>query len=208
MAYLVLVRHGISDYNKKGLWAGWMDVPLIDEGRDEAKKTADELKNIHFNVGFTSVLQRAKETLEIIKKEIGQNDLLTIESPALNERNYGDYAGKNKWDAQKQLGDDEFKKLRRSWDYPIKNGESLKQVYERIVPYFLTTILPYLKTNKNVIVSSSGNALRALVKYLENISDSQIGSLEIGTGEAYVYTFDQNGTITNKEIRMENKNRV
>src|SRR5579859_2824008 len=148
MAYLVLVRHGISQYNKKGLWASWIDVPLINEGRQEAKKTASQLKNIHFDVGFTSVLQRAKETLEIIKEAIGQPNLLTIETPALNERNYGDFAGKNKWEVQQQLGDEKFHKLRRSWDYPIPSGESLKQVYERVVPYYLTTILPYLKTNK------------------------------------------------------------
>ncbi len=208
MAYLVLVRHGLSEYNKKGLWAGWTDVSLADDGREEAKKTAETLRDLHFDVGFTSVLSRAKETLEIIKRELKQPDLLTIEAPFLNERNYGDFSGKNKWEIKKRLGDAEFKKLRRGWSYPIPHGESLMQVYDRVVPYFLATILPYLMTNKNVIISSSGNTLRALVKYLENISDDAISDLEIGTGEAYVYQLDMNGTVLNKEIRAVNTTSV
>src|SRR3989344_4445654 len=138
MSYLVLVRHGKSEWNEKGLWTGWRDIPL-------------------------------------------------------NERNYGDYTEKNKWQIKEEVGEEEFQKIRRSWDYPPPNGESLKMVYVRAIPYFKSEIEPHLEDGKNVIIASSGNALRALVKYLENIPDDKIGDLEIGTGEAYVYQIDESG---------------
>jgi 2,3-bisphosphoglycerate-dependent phosphoglycerate mutase len=96
--------------------------------------------------------------------------------------------------------------MRRGWDYPIPEGESLKQVYERVVAYYTSTILPELETGKNVIISSSGNALRSLVKYLEHISDEDISNLEIATGEVYVYKLDGEGKILNKEIRNQHPN--
>lgn len=204
MAKLVLVRHGLSVYNEKGLWAGWDNPPLTQKGIEEAQKTADSLKDIHFDFGYTSDLKRANDTLEEIKKGIGQTDLHTIVSAAIKERNYGDFTAKNKWEVKKQLGDEEFLKLRRSWDYPIPNGESLKQVYERVIPYYQSEILPKLEQDKNIILSSSGNALRSLVKYLENIPDDQISKLEIGTGEAYIYDIDTNGKVVSKEIRAAN----
>ncbi len=201
MSYLVLVRHGMSEYNEKGVWTGWDDPPLSKKGVDEAKKAGESLTDISFDVAFTSPLKRAKQTLSEIKTVLNIHQIPTIEDTALNERNYGIYTGKNKWEVQKQLGEEEFKKLRRSWDYPIPNGESLKQVYERIIPYYKSTILPYLTSGKNVLVSSSGNTLRALVKYLENIQDNAIATLEIPTGEAYVYQINNQGSIPHKEIR-------
>ncbi len=206
MAYLVLVRHGLSEYNKKGLWTGWTDIPLATEGFEEARKTANELKDIKFDYTYTSPLTRSRQTLLEIKKILGIESLPTLEDPALNERNYGIYTGKNKWQIKDQVGEEEFKKIRRSWDYPIPEGESLKQVYEREIPYYLEDILPKLKSGKNVLVAASGNNLRALVKYLENIPDEEIANLEIGTGEAYVYEIDSNGNVINKEIRGTNPN--
>ena len=203
MAYLVLVRHGLSEYNKKGIWAGWDDPELTPEGVEEAKKAGTNLKDIHFDAAYTSVLKRAKDTLTYILQTINQTPLVT-ENKALNERNYGDFTRKNKWEVQKEIGDEAFQKLRRSWDYPIPNGESLKQVYEREIPYYQQEIEPKLKDGKNVIIASSGNALRALVKYLENIPEDQIASLEIGTGEVHIYTIDENGKVTNKEVRAVN----
>lgn len=204
MAYLTLVRHGLSEYNKQGIWAGWDDPALTDEGKEEARKAGNELKDVPLDLGYTSVLKRAKDTLEIIKKEIGREDLPTTENIALNERNYGDFTRKNKWEVKEQIGEEEFQKLRRSWDYPIPNGESLKQVYDREIPYFESEILSKLKVGKNIIIASSGNSLRALVKYLENIPEDQIGTLEIGTGEAYVYQIDENGKVKSKEIKSVN----
>src|SRR3989344_8221621 len=192
MSYLVLVRHGKSEWNEKGLWTGWRDIPLVESGFAEAKKTGEALKDIHFDYAYTSALIRAKQTLDEILKVINQTPPI-VEDKALNERNYGDYTEKNKWQIKEEVGEEEFQKIRRSWDYPPPNGESLKMVYERAVPYFKDEIEPKLEDGKNVIIASSGNALRALVKYLENIPDDKIGDLEIGTGEAYVYQIDESG---------------
>jgi 2,3-bisphosphoglycerate-dependent phosphoglycerate mutase len=206
MSKLVLVRHGKSEWNEKGLWTGWRDIPLAQKGIEEAQTTGEQLKDIHFDYAYTSALMRAQQTLAEILRVLTQTPPIT-KNQALNERDYGDYTEKNKWDIQKELGEEEFQKIRRSWDYPPPNGESLKMVYERVLPYFESEILPHLKEGKNVIIAAHGNSLRALVKYLENISEDDIANLEIGTGEAYVYDIDANGKVTNKEIRGVNENK-
>lgn len=207
MSYLVLVRHGISDYNKQGLWTGWDNPPLCDEGFAQSKKTGGELTDIKFDYAYSSDQVRSVQTIEEIEKASNQN-IPIVQNAAIRERNYGVYTRKNKWEVQKELGDEEFKKLRRSWNYPIENGESLKQVYEREIPYFQEEIEPKLRQGKNIIIASSGNALRALAKHLENISDEEIPNLEIGTGEAYVYNIDSNGHVINKEVRGVNPNKL
>ena len=206
MAYLVLVRHGLSDYNKQGLWTGWDNPPMSSEGFEQAERTGGALSDIKFDYAYSSDQIRSVQTIEEIFKATGQS-LKIIESNNIRERNYGIYTRKNKWEVQKQLGDIEFKKLRRGWNHPIPDGESLKQVYEREIPYFQQEIEPKLREGKNIIIASSGNAIRALVKYLENISDEQISEVEIGTGEAYVYNINEHGEVVNKEIRGTNPNR-
>ncbi len=206
MAYLVLVRHGKSEWNEKGLWTGWRDIPLNPIGVEEAKKTGEALHDIHFDYAYTSALIRAKQTLDEILQVIDQHPQVT-ENKALNERDYGDYTEKNKWQVKEEVGEEEFQKIRRSWDYPPPNGESLKMVYDRAIPYFQEEIEPKLKEGKNVLIAAHGNSLRALVKYLENIPDDQIATLEIGTGEAYVYKIDDQGSVESKEIRGENVNK-
>ncbi len=206
MAKLVLVRHGKSEWNEKGLWTGWRDIPLAPTGIEEAQTTGEQLNDIHFDYAYTSALMRAQQTLAEILKVINQQPPITNDQ-SLNERDYGDYTEKNKWDIQKELGEEEFQKIRRSWDYPPPNGESLKMVYERVLPYFVSEILPHLKEGKNVIIAAHGNSLRALVKFLENISEEDIATLEIGTGEAYIYDLDSEGKVTNKEIRGINENK-
>ncbi len=204
MAYLILVRHGASEYNEKGIWTGWDDPNLTEKGIREAGIAGSLLKDIPLDIGYTSALKRTTETLSEIEKILHREDLPVIATHKLNERNYGDYTGKNKWEIKKEIGEEEFLKLRRSWDYPVPNGESLKQVYEREIPYFESEILPRLKDGENVIIVSSGNALRALVKYLDHIPDDQITGLEIGLGEIYVYQIDTRGKVTAKEIRAKN----
>ncbi|MBI4035887.1 2,3-diphosphoglycerate-dependent phosphoglycerate mutase [Candidatus Daviesbacteria bacterium] len=200
MAYLVLVRHGESTWNAKGIWTGWTDVDLTERGKEEAGKAGEALKDIKFAIAFISPLKRAEQTLQEMEKVWGVH-LPRITSPAVTERDYGDYTGKNKWQVKKEIGDEAFLKLRRSWDYPVPNGESLKQVYQRVVPYYQQQILPKLKEGKNVVVSAHGNSLRSLVKYLDNIPDEDIAELEIPTGQVLVYSVDQNGKILNKKIR-------
>jgi 2,3-bisphosphoglycerate-dependent phosphoglycerate mutase len=207
MAYLVLVRHGESEWNTLGLWTGWRDVELTQKGHAEARQAAEALAGIKLDVAYTSKLKRARQTLDDITATLGVTGLPVVEDAALNERDYGDLTAKNKWDVQKEYGDEQFLKWRRSWDYPVPGGETLKDVYARVAPYYDQHILPDLKAGKNVIVAAHGNSLRALVKHLEDIPDDEIPSLEIGTGEVYVYEVDPSGKITAKTIRAANPNR-
>ncbi len=204
MAYLVLVRHGESEWNALGLWTGWRDIPLTEKGREEARRAAQALRDIPFDLAFTSKLVRAQQTLDEIKRELHLEDLPTIEDAALNERDYGDLTAKNKWQVEKEYGTEQFLKWRRSWDYPVPGGETLKDVYARVAPFYERYILPELRAGKNVLVAAHGNSLRALVKHLEQIPDDEIPKLEIGTGEVYVYQVDPDGRIVSKEIRAAN----
>lgn len=208
MAYLVLVRHGQSKWNALGLWTGWQhDVELSEEGRIEAQRAAQSLADIELHVAHSSDQVRAKDTLKEIKHALKLDHIPTNEHEALRERHYGEYTGKNKWQVKVEVGEEEFTKIRRGWDHPIPGGESLKQVHARVVPYYEQQILNDLKAGKNVIVTSSGNALRALVKHLEQIADDKIHHLEIGLGEVHVYEIGEDGSVLSKEIRALNPKR-
>ena len=200
MANLILVRHGESLWNKKGLWTGLTDIGLSPKGKEEARGAGQKLKSFSIDLAYISVLLRAKQTLDEIKAVLDLH-LPTFESAALNERDYGIFTGKNKWEIQKEVGDEEFQKIRRGWNVAIQNGESLKNVYNRSVPYYTTEILPKLKSGKNVLIVAHGNSLRALVKYLENLSDNEVENLEIATGEIYIYNISDKGGIISKEIK-------
>jgi len=203
MAYLVLVRHGQSKWNALGLWTGHRDIELTDQGREEARRAVEHLKDIPLHKAHTSKLIRAKQTLEKIKQALGQTELETVEHEALNERDYGDYTAKNKWEIADQLGEEEFTKLRRNWDHPVPGGETLKDVHARVLPYYEHEILKDLKEGKNVIVAAHGNSLRALMKHLDNQPEDKVHELEIGTGEVLVYEISQDGTVLGKEIRAK-----
>lgn len=187
-------------------WTGWTDVNLTEQGRTDAQHAGEAIKNIHFDQAFTSKLKRAQQTLEEIKKVINQENLPTTQAQELNERDYGDLTGKNKWKIKEEYGEEQFAKWRRGWDEPIPNGESLRDVYNRVLPYYQTNILPLLKEGKNVIIAAHGNSLRALVKELDKLSNEEISKLEFGIGEAYVYQIDENGNVVDKEIRAKNEN--
>lgn len=202
MAKLILVRHGESLWNGKGLWTGLTNISLDENGKAQARLSGELIKkiNINIDIAYTSVLKRAKETFEEIKKVLGLEALATFENKALNERDYGIYTGKNKWEIKREVGDEEFLKIRRSWDYQIPQGESLKQVYDRVIPYYQTEILPELISGKNVLIVAHGNSLRALTKYLENISDEDISKLEISVGEVDLFEIDSNGNVSSKKV--------
>lgn len=202
MAILILVRHGESEWNKKGIWTGLTDISLSKEGIKESKQAADRLLGKKIDIAYTSVLKRARETLDIIKESLNIPNLPVVENKALNERDYGELTGKNKWEIKKQYGDKKFLQIRRGWDVPIPKGETLKDVYNRVVPYYKKEILPRLKESKTVLIVAHGNSLRVLVKYLENISDADVENLEIATGEIHVYRVAQNGEIISKEKRL------
>jgi len=205
MSYLVLVRHGQSEWNLLNKWTGWTDIELSKQGREEAKKAAELLKDITIHKAHTSDLKRAQETLEIILNELGHSDIDVKKAHQIKERHYGDLTGMNKDEAKANFGEEKFKLYRRSWDVPPPNGESLKDTYDRAIPYYEQEILKDLKEGHNVLVAAHGNSLRAIVKYLENIADDKISELEIGTGVIHVYEIDENGEILNKEIRDHNK---
>lgn len=185
MAQLVLIRHGESVWNAQNLWTGWMDEPLTEKGRQEARQAADKLRSTHWDVVFQSDLSRAKETTGELVQSLGLNAPI-ITASALRERNYGIYTGRNKLDVKQELGDVEYDKLHRGWDRPIPGGESLKQVYERVVPYYKAEIWPKLAEGKNVIISAHGNSIRALYKYLKTMSDEEIEHFELPTGEIII----------------------
>ncbi|MBI2601298.1 2,3-bisphosphoglycerate-dependent phosphoglycerate mutase [Candidatus Daviesbacteria bacterium] len=203
MSYLILVRHGKSQWNELGLWTGLEDVPLSQQGRKDAKNAAWQLLDIKIDHVFVSALIRSIKTFEAIKDTLNLNVPIT-QDLALDERDYGIYTGKNKWEIEKQVGEEEFEKIRRGWDYPIPDGETMKDVYKRIVPYYEKKILPLLKSDKNILVVSHGNALRALEKYLDNLTEEQFMELEFGIGEVHIYKIDKEGKVLSKEIRAEN----
>jgi len=203
MAYLVLVRHGQSEWNALGLWTGQEDVSLTEQGKAEARKAAEHLRNITLHKAHTSSLSRTHQTLEEIKSALSHTDLETVQDKALDERHYGDYQAKNKWEIKEQVGDEEFTKLRRNWDHPVPNGETLKDVHARVLPYYEEHILEDLKAGKNIIVAAHGNSLRALMKHLDEVDDDHVHELEIGTGEVVMYEISEDGSVIEKLVLNE-----
>jgi len=192
--YLVLVRHGQSEWNKKNLFTGWKDPKLTPKGVDEAIEAGDELKGYgySFDKMYTSELFRAQETGRIILDRMGLDSIEVIKDLSLNERNYGDLAGLNKDDARKKWGEDQVHIWRRSFDVPPPGGESLKDTAERVLPYFKQNIIPQLAEGLNILVAAHGNSLRALVMEIEKISPDEIVKLEIATGVPLVYKYSEN----------------
>lgn len=199
---LILARHHESEWNKLGLWTGLRDRHLDQYGFDKSEDMGLLIKDIKIDYAFASMLVRSIETLSCMLNVCKRYEVPTEHSAALNERDYGDYTGKNKWQMEKLLGEEEFKKLRRSWDYPLPNGESLKAVSDRAVPYFLEKILPRVQENKNILVVAHGNSLRTLIKYIENISDEGIADVEMPFGAIMIYDLDANGHMIHKETRQ------
>ena len=201
MGKLILTRHHESEWNRLGKWTGIRDKHLTDYGFEKSEDMGLLIKDMRIDCAFASMQVRSIETLSCMLNICERYEVPTEHSAALNERDYGDYTGKNKWDMQKTLGEDEFIKLRRGWDYPIPHGESLKMVSERAIPYFLEKILPKVNEGKNTLVVAHGNSLRTIVKYIENISDVGVADIEVPFGVIIIYDVDVNGRMINKEIR-------
>ena len=218
---LILLRHGKSVWNAKNIFTGWVDVDLHDEGKREAAKSAELLKeaNIKPSICFTSYLKRAQNTLDIILEDLNLENLPVHRSWKLNERHYGALQGLNKDDVKNKYGDDQFLKWRRSYDVPppsldesdnsnpnydplykIDKGslpltECLKDTYERVIPYWTEAIEPILNNN-TIIIAAHGNSLRSLCKKLFNISDENIVQLEIPTGNPLLINLNNSCKIT------------
>ncbi len=200
MALLALVRHGESQWNLENRFTGWTDVPLTPKGREEARRAGEKLKDIHFDKAYTSVLQRAIETLDIILEVIGRQKMPVAYDQALNERHYGDLQGLNKAETAEKYGKEQVHVWRRSYDVAPPGGESLKDTAARSLPYFEKHILPDLRAGKNVLVSAHGNSLRSIVMHLDQLTKEQVLDLNIGTGIPIVYDIDPDGHVKSKRI--------
>lgn len=214
MKKLVLLRHGESLWNKENKFTGWTDVDLTEKGTEEAKKAGRTLKKeaYTFDIAFTSVLKRGIRTLWIVLDEMDLMWIPVYKSWRLNERHYGALQGLNKAELAKELGEEKVLILRRSYDVPppplktsdprypgndlryadlssdeIPLTECLKDTVQRFLPYWHETIVPAIKENKKVLISAHGNSLRALVQYLDNMSEDEIIKLNIPTGIPLIY---------------------
>jgi 2,3-bisphosphoglycerate-dependent phosphoglycerate mutase len=219
MTKLVLIRHGESTWNKENRFTGWTDVDLSDKGRQEAREGGQVLKKegYSFDVAYTSVLKRAIRTLWSVLDEMDLMWIPVHRTWRLNERHYGALQGLNKAETAAKFGDDQVKIWRRSYDIPppvltpdderfpghdprYKNlakeelplTECLKDTVARFLPYWHETIAPAVKSGQKVLIAAHGNSLRALVKYLDNVSEQDIVELNIPTGMPLVYELDDN----------------
>jgi 2,3-bisphosphoglycerate-dependent phosphoglycerate mutase len=195
MARLVLLRHGESQWNLENRFTGWVDVPLSARGIEEAKNAGIKLRNFTFDRAFTSVLQRANETLRLVLDAVGQPNIPIEKDKALNERMYGDLQGLNKDETATKYGEAQVKIWRRSYDVRPPGGESLKDTAERTLPYYEQAIKPYLLKGETILVAAHGNSLRALVMQLEQLSREQVLELNIPTGAPLLYEMDETGKI-------------
>lgn len=216
MSYtLVLLRHGQSEWNAKNLFTGWVDVPLSEQGRKEAVHGGELLakEQVLPDVLYTSTLRRAINTANMALDACDRHWIPVTRSWRLNERHYGALQGKNKKEIRDEFGEEKFMEWRRSYDTPppeIEKGsefsqdsdprykgepiplsECLKDVLERLLPYWEEEIVPTIKSGKTVMIAAHGNSLRALVKYLDDISDEDISGLNIPTGIPLVYELDE-----------------
>ena len=222
MSKLILIRHGQSLWNAENRFTGWVDVDLSDKGINEAEKSGELIKklNIKIDISYTSYLKRAIKTLTTILKK-NNLELKFNTAWQLNERHYGSLTGLNKEETKNKIGEEQFKKYRRSWDVPpppipneskylshfsplntsipvgmIPFSESLKNTYERVIPFYNKEVKNNLLNGKNILISAHGNSLRALCKYLFKISDTKINELEIPTGNPLIVELNEKLEIT------------
>lgn len=203
MPLLILLRHGQSTWNLENRFTGITDIDLSPMGISEAENAGKLLKQFPIDLIFTSVLKRAIHTAAIVLKELGRS-IPIIQNSALNERNYGDLQGLNKDDTISKYGEAQVHLWRRSYETAPPNGESLKNTFDRVIPYYKVKIEPELKT-KNILIAAHGNSLRALIMYLENINPVAISDFNIATGVPRVYEFNAEMKLQ-KVYNIENLN--
>ncbi len=224
MAKLVLIRHGESLWNKANRFTGWVDVPLSDRGREEARVAGRLIRNIPLHRAYTSLLIRAVETLLLVLTEAGGEKVPIIKHPSgrmkdwgkyqgepslelpifqaweLNERYYGQLQGLNKAETAQKYGPEQVKLWRRSYDVAPPGGESLKDTAKRTIPFLKETILPVVVSGENVLVVAHGNSLRSIIMHLDGLSPEEVVALELATGVPIVYEIDARGRVEAKEV--------
>lgn len=199
MPKLILVRHGQSLWNLEDRFTGWVDVPLTDKGREEARNAGRKLAKFDLQVAYTSALSRAQETLRLIMQEMAVA-LPTIRDEALNERHYGDLQGLNKARTAEKYGAEQVHIWRRSYDIPPPNGESLELTAARTLPFFERCILGDIQQGKNVLVVAHGNSNRSIVMSLDQMTKEEVLALNLGTAVPVVYDLTPEGVVVSKEI--------
>ena len=208
MNKLILLRHGQSQWNLENRFTGWKNVPLTEKGEAEAKKAGELIRkhNIGFDRVFSSVLERANRTAEIAIKKAELNNLLENNkiimtcSEKLNERDYGDLVGLNKQETADKFGKDQVHIWRRSYDTPPPNGESLKDVVERVSPYFKENIKPLIDKGENILIAAHGNSLRAMMIELGMYKPEEISNIELPTGSPLCINLDQGRLVDFKYL--------
>ena len=205
MNKLVLLRHGQSQWNFENKFTGWKDVPLTEIGVSEAKNAGNLIKknNMKFDKIFSSILQRANKTAELAIKEAGINELFKNDQliytrhQSLNERDYGDLVGLNKLETAEKFGKEQVHTWRRSYDIPPPNGESLKDVVNRVSPYFIANIEPLVLEGKNILIVAHGNSLRAIMIKVGLYKPEEISSIELPTGSPLCLEYEKGKLLNN-----------
>ena len=208
MIKLILLRHGESQWNLENRFTGWKNVPLTEKGEAEAKKAGELIRkhNISIDRVFSSVLERANRTAEIAIKKAELNNLLENNkiimtcSEKLNERDYGDLVGLNKQETADKFGKDQVHIWRRSYDTPPPNGESLKDVVERVSPYFKENIKPLIDKGENILIAAHGNSLRAMMIELGMYKPEEISNIELPTGSPLCINLDHGRLVDFKYL--------
>lgn len=201
MPHLAIIRHGQSVWNLQNRFTGWVDVPLTEQGEDEARAAGVRLRDadIAWDVVYTSVLSRAIRTQELAMQAAGL-DLPVIRDEALNERHYGDLQGLNKKRTAEKFGDAVVHTWRRSYAIPPPNGEALSDTARRTLPFFQRAILGDIADGRSVLVFAHGNSNRSIVMDLDGLSEEEVLNLELRTGVPVVYDLDEDGTVRSKEV--------
>ena len=214
---VVLIRHGESEANFANYWTGWLDVPLTEKGHQQAKRAGEEVKDrgIEFDYAFASLLQRTLTTCNTVLEASNQLWVPVTKTWRLNERHYGRLVGVNKDEMIAKFGIEQVQRWRRGYSEPplyveandfdrryeqldprmIPKGENLEMVVARIIPFWLDEVVPLILDGKNVLITGHGNSLRALVKYLENVPDDEMDSIDIPNARPIVYDFDESLTL-------------
>lgn len=219
---LVLLRHGESEANFQNYWTGWLDVALTEKGMQQATEAGRKMneQGLVFDIVYTSVLKRAIKTSQLALEEMNQLYLPVQKTWRLNERHYGALVGKNKTEMKKEYGEEQVKKWRRGYrEVPplvsenhfdrrydsldprlLSYGESLEMTVERVVPLWQDELAPHLLGGKNVLVVGHGNSLRALTKYLEDVPENQLDTIDIPNAQPIQYTLNKELEILGKEL--------
>ena len=209
MNKLILLRHGQSQWNLENRFTGWKDVSLTEKGIKEAIDAGRLMNkhNISIDLIFSSVLQRANETARLTVLEMNlkhlwneENELIMMRDQALNERDYGDLVGLNKQETADKFGKEQVHIWRRSFDVPPPGGESLKNVVERVKPYFDTNIEPELQKQKNILISAHGNSLRAMMICVGLYQPGEITKIELPTGSPFVFCYEEGQLIKSEYL--------